>query len=169
MIISAIVATAHDNVIGKKNEIPWYLPADLKYFKRTTLGHHILMGRNSHESIGKPLPGRVNIVVTRQAFYKAKGCMVVNSLEEGIEFARHNGEEELFIIGGAQIYEQSLPLWDKLYQTVIDLEVDGGDAFFPAIGTGWEELSSVKGITDDKNEFEHYFKVLHRAKKNKPL
>ena len=133
MTISAIVATAHNRVIGINNAIPWYLPADLKYFKRITLNHHIIMGRNCFESIGNPLPKRTNIIVTRNPFYVASGCIVVHSVEEGLQVAIENGEEEVFIIGGGQVYEQSKALWSRLYLTKVDLDIKG-DVFFPEIG-----------------------------------
>ncbi|RMG82437.1 MAG: dihydrofolate reductase, partial [Bacteroidetes bacterium] len=139
MIISTIVATAKNNVIGKDNQIPWYLPADLRYFKKMTLNHHIIMGRNCYESIGRPLPKRTNIIVTRNPFFIASGCLIAHSVEEALELARENGEAEAFIIGGGQIYEQSRHLWDKIYLTEVDVEVEG-DVFFPEIDPAqWEE------------------------------
>ena len=124
MLISSIVATAQDNIIGKNNRIPWYLSNDLKYFKRTTLGHHVIMGRKSFESIGRPLPKRTNIIITRNIFFAASNCLVAHSVEEALELARDNGEVEAFIIGGAQIYEQSMAVWDKLYITEVDAQID---------------------------------------------
>ena len=162
MIVSAIVATAKNNIIGKDNNIPWYLPADLKYFKKTTLHHHIIMGRNSFESIGRPLPKRTNIVVTRNPFYVATGCIVVHSIEEGLEIAQNNGETEAFIIGGAQIYKQSLDLWDRLYLTEVDLEVEG-DTAFPALDKSqWKEVSREEHTAEGKNEHDFVFRVLER-------
>ena len=162
MIISAIVATAKNNIIGKDNGIPWYLPADLKYFKKTTLHHHIIMGRNSFESIGRPLPKRTNIVVTRNLFYVATGCIVVHSIEEGLEIAKANGETEAFIIGGAQVYKQSMDLWDRLYLTDVDLEVEG-DTSFPKLNTEeWTEVSREEHSADEKNEHDYVYKVLER-------
>ncbi len=120
MIISAIVATAHNGVIGKDNEIPWYLPADFAYFKRVTLNHHIIMGRNCYESIGRPLPKRTNVIVTRNPFYIASGCVIVHSVEEGLKLAKENGEEEVFIIGGGEIYKQTMHLMDKNNITEVD-------------------------------------------------
>lgn len=164
MLVSAIVATAHNNVIGKDNQIPWYLPADLKYFKKTTLNHHIIMGRNCFESIGKPLPKRTNIILTRNPYYVASNCLVVNSLKEAIEIAFYNGEEEVFIIGGAQIYNQSLSMWDRLYLTEVDLEAEG-DVFFPNINLNeWDLSSEEKHDADEKNKFPYTFKVFDRKK-----
>jgi len=162
MTISAIVATAKNNVIGKDNDIPWYLPADLKYFKKTTLNHHIIMGRNCYESIGKPLPKRTNVVLTRNPFFIVSNCYVTHSIEEALELAKNNGEEEAFIIGGAQIYGQSMDLWDKLYLTEVDLEVDG-DVILPEINFDeWELISEEAHQADEKNEYDYTFKVFQR-------
>ena len=162
MTISAIVAIAKNNVIGKDNDIPWYLPADLKYFKKTTLNHHIIMGRNCYESIGKPLPKRTNVVLTRNPFFIVSNCYVTHSIEEALELAKDNGEEEAFIIGGAQIYGQSMDLWDKLYLTEVDLEVEG-DVILPEINFDeWELISEEKHQADEKNEHDYTFKVFQR-------
>ena len=120
MKISCIVATAKNNVIGKDNQIPWYLPADLKYFKKITTGHHIIMGRNCFESIGRALPKRTNVIITRDMFYAVSDCLITHSIDEALSLAEANGEEEAFIIGGGQIYEQTAELWDKLYLTEVD-------------------------------------------------
>ena len=164
MTISAIVAIAKNNVIGKDNGIPWYLPADLKYFKRTTLDHHIIMGRNCYESIGKPLPKRTNVVLTRNPFFIVSNCYVTHSIEEALELAKDNGEDEAFIIGGAQIYGQSMDLWDKLYLTEVDLEVEG-DVILPEINFDeWDLISEEAHQADDKNEYDYTFKVFQRKK-----
>ncbi len=162
MIISAIVATAKNNVIGKDNNIPWYLPADLKYFKKTTLGHHIIMGRKSFVSIGKPLPKRTNIIITRDPFYIATGCIVTHSIEEALHIAKENGEEEAFIIGGGQIYQQAFPLLDKIYLTEVDAEVEG-EIYFPKINEDeWKEIKKEAHVPDEKNEHAYVFRVLKR-------
>ncbi|MEM1319298.1 MAG: dihydrofolate reductase [Bacteroidota bacterium] len=164
MIISAIVATANNRVIGKNNDIPWYLPADLKYFKATTIHHHIIMGRNCYESIGRPLPKRTNIIMTRNPFFSVTNCLIVHSLEEALQIAQDNGEEEVFIIGGAQIYELSLPYLDRLYLTEVDLEVKG-DVFFPELDwSEWQESSRSAHQADEKNPHDYVFKVLERVK-----
>ena len=164
MIISAIVATAHEGVIGKDNEIPWYLPADFAYFKKTTLNHHIIMGRNCYESIGRPLPKRTNIVVTRNPFYVVSGCVVVHSVEEGLRLAESNGEEEVFIIGGGEIYQQTMHLLDRLYLTEVDLDTEGS-VFFPKINPAeWDLVSEEKHQKDEKNEWNYTFKVFERKK-----
>ncbi len=164
MIISAIVATAKNNVIGAENDIPWYLPADLKYFKKVTLNHHIIMGRKCFESIGRPLPKRSNIVVTRNPFFIASNCFVVHSVEEGLNLAEENGEEEVFIIGGGEIYNLSIPFLDRLYLTEVDLEVKG-DIYFPELDPDKWTLSSEEAHkSDEKNEHNYTFKVFNRKR-----
>lgn len=162
MLVSAIVATAQNNVIGKDNQIPWYLPADLAWFKRSTLGHHIIMGRNSFHSIGRPLPKRTNIVVTRDPFFQADGVVVAHSVEEALGIAFDNGETEAFIIGGGAIYRETVDLWDKLYLTEVALEVEG-DTFFPEINPAeWRETWREAHTPDDKNECAYTFRILER-------
>lgn len=157
MIVSAIVAKAKNNVIGKDNDIPWYLPADLKYFKKTTLNHHIIMGRKCFQSIGKPLPKRTNIIITRNPFYIVSNCYMANSVEEALEIAHDNGEEEAIIIGGGEIYRLSEPLWDKLYVTEVDATIDG-DIFFPKIDLNkWNLVSEKMFKKDAKNEYDYSF------------
>jgi len=164
MIISTIVAVAKNNVIGKDNDIPWYLPADLKYFKKITTGHHIVMGRKCYESIGRPLPKRTNIVVTRNPFFIASGCLITHNVAEAVQLAEANGEEEVFIIGGGQIYEIALPHVDRIYLTEVDLEVKG-DIFFPSIDlNNWNLIKETKNLADEKNEYDYTFKVLERKK-----
>lgn len=163
MKVSVIVAVAHDNVMGRDNDIPWYLPADLKYFKANTLNRHIIMGRKTFQSIGRPLPKRTNIVVTRQAFFIATGCVVAHSVEEALEIAYDNGEEEVFIIGGAEIYKQTMPYWDRLFLTEVDLKVEGGDTFFPEIDEKeWRLLINDPHKAAGKNEYDYTFKVFER-------
>ena len=162
MIISTIVAVTKNNVIGRDNDIPWYLPADLKYFKKITTGHHILMGRKCYQSIGRPLPNRTNVIITRDPFFISSNCVVCHSIEEGIDQAYANGEEELFIIGGGTIYDQTSHLWNKIYLTEVDLEVEG-DVFFPEINSSeWEITDKQKLKADEKNEFDYVFKTLVR-------
>jgi dihydrofolate reductase len=162
MIISTIVATAHNNVIGANNNIPWYLPADLQYFKKITLNHHIIMGRNCYESIGKPLPKRTNIIVTRDAFFISSNCLIARSIDEALSLANENNEEEVFIIGGGQIYDQTQELWDKIYLTEVDLVVKG-DVYFPTINLNeWQVISEENHSKDEKNEYNYSFKVYKR-------
>lgn len=162
MIISSIVAVAKNGVIGHNNDIPWYLPADLKYFKKQTLNHHIIMGRNCYDSIGKPLPKRTNIIMTRNPFFIVSNCLVTNSLEEALSIAFDNNEEEVFIIGGAQIYELSMPLWDRLYYTEVDIEPEG-DVFFPKMNWDeWELTFEEKHLAEGKNEHNYTFKTFNK-------
>lgn len=162
MIVSAIVAVAKNGVIGANGQIPWYLPADLAWFKKTTLGHHIIMGRNSFHSIGRPLPKRTNIVVTRDPFFSAEGVLTAHSVEEALGMAFDNGETEAFIIGGGQIYLESMDLWDKLYLTSVETEPEG-DVFFPkTVNNEWNEVWREERPADDKNEFDCTFRILER-------
>ena len=139
MIISAIVAYGNNREIGKDNQIPWHLPNDLKWFKKTTLNQHVLMGRKNFEAMGKPLPKRTNIVVTRNPFFLATGCLTAHSIEEGIELAQGHEIDELFIIGGEQIYTYCIPFYDKLYLTHIDVSIPDADTFFPEIDLEYYE------------------------------
>lgn len=157
-MISLIVAMDEAGVIGKDNKMPWHLPADLKYFKRTTLGHPVLMGRKTYESIGRPLPERRNIVLTRQEEYAAPGCDVIHSVEE---IALHEGED-LFVIGGAEIFQMLLPKTDRLYLTRIH-ERFAGDTYFPSLDLSeWTLLSETKGTVDEKNPHPHTFLVYEK-------
>lgn len=157
--ISMILAMSRNRVIGKDNKIPWRLPAEQAYFKQTTMGHPVIMGRKTYESIGKPLVGRTNIVVTRDRSYKAEGCLVAHSPEEALALA---GELSPFIIGGSELYERYLPMADRLYVTVVDEHFDG-DAFFPKIDErDWRLVSSEPGIQDDKNKHPYTFYVYER-------
>ena len=162
MTISLIVAKAKNNVIGKNNTLPWHLPVDMKYFKETTIHHHVIMGRKTFESIkSKPLPNRVNIVITRKPDYNTPlGCHVASSLEEAIEIANNNGETEAFIAGGSEIYRLAVPLVDKMYITEVDADIEG-DTFFPIYEPkDWIEEKSVFHKADDNNPYNCAFKVL---------
>ena len=162
MQINAIVARSRNHAIGKDGDIPWYLPADLKYFKKQTLNRHIIMGRKTFESIGRPLPKRTNIVVTRNPFYVASNCLVVGSVQEALQLAAQNGEEQAWIIGGGEIYRLTEPYWDKLYLTEVELEVEDADAFFEFKEEDFMETSCETHPTDEKNEYGHTFRVLKR-------
>ncbi|HKK76990.1 MAG TPA: dihydrofolate reductase [Saprospiraceae bacterium] len=164
MLVSAIVAVAKNRVIGKDNDIPWYLSSDLKYFKKTTLNHHVIMGRKSFQSIGRPLPKRTNIILTRDPFFIATGCITAHTLEEALNIAHENGEEEAFIIGGAQIYNIALPYLDKLYYTAVDAE-PAGDILFPEINWGdWRLLSQKDHPAGERDDYPFSFKVYERKK-----
>lgn len=166
MIVSAIVAVAENGVIGKDNDIPWRLSNDLKYFKRTTLNHHIITGRNNYLSIGRPLPKRTNVIITRNPYYAVDGCLIAHSVEEALQIALDNGEEEAFIIGGAKIYELSMGYWDRLYLTNVHASVEG-DVMFPELDMEeWELISSEAHKADEKNEFDYTFNIYERKKKD---
>ena len=164
-MISIIVAASDNNVIGKDNKLIWHLPADMKFFKETTTGHCIITGRKNYESIPekfRPLPNRTNIVITRQENYNAPGAIVVKSIEEAIEKAKQTGDDEIFIIGGAEIFKQSLHLTDKIYFTKI-YHFFEGDVFFPELNTSeWKETGRIKGITDEKNKYPHDFIIFEK-------
>ena len=163
MDISAIVAVAKNNVIGKDNDLIWRLSKDLKRFKEITTGHHIIMGRLNYESIGRPLPNRTTVIITRQTDYTAEGCVVVNSLEAALEVARNNGESEAFIIGGAQIYDLAMPLVKKLYLTEVHAEFEG-DVFFTELDENWKEVSRQGPFPKtDKDQCEYSFVDLVRT------
>lgn len=146
--ISIIVAVAgKKRVIGKAGGMPWHIPEELKRFKEITIGHPIIMGRKTHESIGKVLPERTNIVISRDPVYQAEGIIVAHSLEKAIQLAKDQpGSQEVFVIGGGEIYKQALPITDKLYLTVIDQEI-AGDTFFP-------DYSEFKKIVWQSEEYE---------------
>lgn len=164
MKISIIAAVAKNNVIGKKNKLPWYLPADLKRFKEITMGHHIIMGRKTHESIGKVLPGRVNIVITRNKNLKIKGAIVVHSLPDAFKISKENGETEVFVIGGAEIFRKALTKANKIYMTKVKAKIKG-DVFFPKINfKDWRLVSREKHPPDSKNPFPYEFLMLEKKK-----
>ena len=169
MIISLIVAAANNGTIGLNNDLPWRLPADLKHFKKITTGHHIVMGRKTYESIGRPLPNRTSVVITRNASFEAEGCKVVHSLSEAIQFVKQSTEEEAFLIGGAQLYELALAekVVDKIYLTEVDAEVQG-DTFFPKLATTeWKEVNRMEHAADEKNPFAYSFvELLRLAEEN---
>ncbi|MBO9129348.1 dihydrofolate reductase [Bacillus sp. 165] len=158
-MISLIWAMDDNCTIGKNNDLPWRLPADLGYFKKVTYGHPVVMGRKTYESIGKPLPGRENIVVTRNKEYQPEGVTVVHSLEEV-----QAQEKDVFVIGGAQLYKQALPLADRLYVTHIH-EVFEGDTYFPQFEKEeWQVITQEQGIRDEKNPYDYEFVVYERQK-----
>ena len=155
-MISLIWAMDKNRVIGKDNRLPWHLPADLQFFKRVTMGSPIAMGRKTFESIGKPLPGRENIVITRNPSFKPEGCRTVSSVQELIR-AYQDLDTELFIIGGADIFKQVLPYADRLYVTLIHESFEG-DTFFPDFEIDeWQLESREKGIKDEKNVYDFEF------------
>ena len=162
MKISQIVAISENRAIGKDNDLIWRLPADLKHFKEVTMGHCMLMGRKNFESIGRPLPGRTTIIVTRDTNYKMEGCHVVNSIESGIELAKSLNEQELMVIGGGEIYNQTLSITQKLYLTEVHERFDA-DTFYPEIDDkDWKLVEEESFQKDEKNPFDYTFKTLER-------
>ena len=161
MTVSIIVAMAENGVIGRDMDLPWHISADLKRFKALTMGHHIVMGRKTFESIGRLLPGRTTVIVTRQPDYQVDGAVIVNSL--GAAQAAATDDSELFIIGGGQIYEIALPLADRLHVTRVHTEVDG-DTSFPAVDWDqWELVSAERHGADEKNDHDFTFESYQRV------
>lgn len=166
MNLALIWAMSRNRTIGRNNALPWHLPEDLQYFKRVTMGKPIIMGRKTWESIGRPLPGRSNIVITRDPAYQAEGVKIVRSLEEAISLAESialiDGAEEAVVIGGAQIYALALPIAQRLYMTQVHAEVEG-DAFFPQFDlTQWKELGRDDYSASGPNPYDYSFVVLER-------
>lgn len=162
MKLSIIVATAEKGVIGKDNQLIWHLPEDLKMFRRLTTGHVIIMGRKTFESIGKPLPNRTSIIISRNTDYLVEGCIVVSSLEEAIEKAKEIETEEAFIIGGAQIYALALDMADTVYLTQVHHNFEG-DAFFPVLDTNiWTETERKSFQPDEKHAYAFDFVTLEK-------
>lgn len=159
MIISMIAAMADNRIIGKDNQMPWHLPADFAWFKRCTMGKPVVMGRKTYESIGRPLPGRLNIVISRDASLSIEGVTTVTSIEQALEVA---GEvEEVMIIGGGAIYAACLPMANKLYITHIEAEIQG-DAQFPDWGNEFKETYSEAYQADEKNAYNMRFTILEK-------
>jgi len=160
-ILSLIVATANNNIIGKDNAMPWHLPADLAYFKRVTLGKPVIMGRKTFESIGFPLPGRKNIVISRNLDYSAKGIQVVGSVDDALALV--TDVAEVMVIGGATIYQHCLAQADRLYVTHIEADIKG-DTQFPEYDKhkDWQKVSSEKFLADEKNAYNLDFCVYQK-------
>jgi dihydrofolate reductase len=159
MTISAIVAAAEDNAIGKQNGLPWYLPDDLKFFKRTTLGKPVLMGRKTFESLGRPLPGRLNIVISSQKDLQLpEGVLLYHSLDKGIERMQQEGTDEGFVIGGGKIFAEAMPSLDRLYITRVHTTVYGADAWFPEIDhSHWKLVWEEPHEADEANKYAFTF------------
>ena len=159
-LISLIVAMDQQRLIGRENALPWRLSADLRYFKKTTMGKPIVMGRKTYDSIGRALPGRKNIVITRKDDFTAAGCFVVFSIEEALQAA--GSVEEVIFMGGASLYEQILPQVKRLYLTQVHTSLIG-DTWFPAFDMAeWKERERIDHSADEKNEFDYSFLVLER-------
>lgn len=166
-MISIIAAVAENNAIGKNNRLLWHLPADMKIFKEKTTGHCVITGRKNYESIPekyRPLPNRTNIVITRQKNYVAPGAIVVSSLQQAIEQAKKTGDSEIFIIGGGEIYSQSLAIADKIYLTKVHHNFEA-DTFFPILNMNeWDIITSKKFQADEENKYPFTFFELKRIK-----
>ncbi len=160
MRISLIVAMSENRVIGSHGGLPWRLSADLKRFKRLTMGHHIIMGRKTYESIGRLLPGRTSVIITRQAGYEVPGAIVAHSFDEALELAAD--DSEVFIVGGAEIYRQALPRADRVYLTRVHATVDGDTSFADFKETDWSMTGEESHPADDQNEYRHTFCVYDR-------
>ena len=150
--VHMIVARSKNGVIGRGGRIPWRLRDDMRFFRETTMGHTVVMGRKTFESLGRPLPGRRNVVVTRDRGFRAEGVEVVHSPEEALALPRTPADGELFVIGGQQLYEALLPYADVIYITEVDAVVEG-DAFFPALGDEWELTELRRHGADEHNEY----------------
>ncbi|MGB7933581.1 MAG: dihydrofolate reductase [Gammaproteobacteria bacterium] len=165
--IAIVVAMADNRVIGCDNGLPWHLPADLRYFRQVTHGKPVLMGRKTHESIGRPLPERTNIVVTRDRSYEAPGCIVVHSIESALKAA--GDHEEVMVIGGTDFYRQLLPTADRIYLTRVHAEFEG-DARFPELDEcEWREIERMDCASDEKNPWPYSFIRLERISRHDPV
>ena len=164
MVISIIAAIAKNRVIGKDNKLPWNLPADLQHFKELTLGKPIIMGQKTFESIGRALPGRTNIVLTRDKNFKPDGCIAVYSIDESLKAAGECDCQEVMVIGGAIVFEQFLSLTNRMYLTLIDEDFEG-DAFFPEFDLAdWQEKERIENQPDKENHYKYTFLTLERRK-----
>ena len=164
MIISLIVAMDVKRGIGKDGKLPWRLSSDLKRFRELTMGHHLVVGRKTFESIGKPLPGRQMIVVTRNPGFRPEGCLIADTVQTALELAKRRGEAEVFVIGGAEIYAQTLDVADRIYLTQVHAVVEA-DTFFPEHNPdSWTEMQSIFHPADDNNKYAFTFEVLERKK-----
>lgn len=167
MKLALIVAMAQNRVIGVNNKLPWYLPHDLKYFKAITMGKPIIMGRKTYDSIGKPLPGRTNIIITRDHNYSAEGCSVVHSLDQALTLAESvaliDGQEEVVVIGGEQIYRLSLPKTDRLYLTQVHADIQGDACFPELVLSDWQEVHREDFPAEGPNPYNYSFITYDRV------
>lgn len=162
IFVSLIVAASDNNAIGKANAMLWHLPEDLKFFKNTTWGMPVIMGRKTFESVGKPLPGRTNIIVTTNKDWQADGTIATTNIDDALKVAKDTNAKEIFITGGGEIYKQTMNIADKIYLTRVNTEIDG-DAYFPAIDeTIWEKVFEKKVVADEKNKFDMSFERWER-------
>lgn len=162
-MISLLVAMDEKRGIGKAGKLPWHLSSDLRRFRELTMGHHLIAGRKTFESIGKPLPGRHTIVLSRNSSFKPEGCFLARSVEDAIALARERGETEVFVIGGAEIYAQALDAADRIYLTQVHAEVDA-DTFFPEFDRDdWIVTQHLDHPADEKNQYAFTFMLLERS------
>lgn len=162
MKINQVVAASENNAIGKNNQLLWSLPNDMKFFKNTTWGMPVIMGRKTYESLGKPLAGRTNIVITRQSGWQAAGVHVVNDITEAMKKAAETDAKEAFVIGGGEIYKQTLPITERVYLTRVHTVIEG-DTFFPEMKEGeWDLLSRLDFSADEKHAYAYSFEVWQR-------
>lgn len=161
-MISLLYAMDKNRLIGSNNQLPWHLPQDLAYFKRITLNHKIVMGRKTFDSIGRPLPKRENIIITRDNQFACSGCTILHSIDEIVKLSNET-DEEIFVIGGSEIFKEILPYSDRLYVTYIHHEFEG-DTFFPATNeSDWKVISKEQGIMDEKNPYDFDFVVYEKT------
>ena len=162
-MISLIAAIGKNNELGKDNSLVWNMPTDLKYFRAKTKGHTVIMGRKTFEAIGRPMPERRNIIITRDKTYKKDGIEVVHSLQEALRLAQGDNEDEIFVIGGEEIFKQAMDIADRLYITHIDATDKEADTFFPEIiPILWNEVSHEEHKKDDKNPYDYTFSVYEK-------
>lgn len=165
-VISIIAAIAENRVIGRDNTLPWHLPADLRRVRELTTGHHIILGRKNYESLNKPLPNRVNVVITRNSDYQAPGCVVAHSLEEALILSER--DSEIFIFGGAELYAQTLTIADRMYLTLVHAVVSG-DTYFPDINwDDWHEVAHERHEPDEKHPYAYTFLTFERVAAKRP-
>ena len=165
MIISMVVAASENNIIGKDNQLMWHLPADMKFFKNITSGHHVVMGRKTFDALGKILPNRTNIIITRQEDFKIEGGLIVNDLKSGLDLAKQNGETECMIIGGGDVYQQSMVWADRIYLTRVHANFEG-DTSFPLLDTEeWKMIKNENHFVDEKHIHSFSFQIWERKLK----
>ena len=159
-MLSVIVALSENNVVGRNNALPWKLSADLRRVKALTMGHHIIMGRKTYESIGKPLPGRINVVVSRNKDFRAEGCIVTTSLKSALELSKN--DNEVFVFGGGEIFSEALPFAQKIYMTRVHTHLEGDTVFSEPDPAEWKINSCEKFKADEKNHYDYSFIVMER-------
>ena len=167
MIVSLIVAMDEQRGIGLQGGLPWHLSSDLKRFKSLTTGHHMIMGRKTYQSIGRLLPDRTTIVVTRTNRYSPQGCLVAHSFEEALEIAEHNGEDEVFVIGGGELFDLAMPFADRIYLTIVHT-ITRADVFFPEYQPeDWQSSTPEFVAAGLKDDYDHTFKILTKVKESR--